>query len=296
MHACEWQHCGWCCRHPLPFRCFPCYLQVHRRVVVSSPAGHRCQQRIRSIQLAWRGRLMRIPCSCWQCVVYTRRCPKPVVLCPWRVARVSPKRFEPCPICVEVNLKNKNLTRFVGTCMALQFQVSSPGDADFGEFDWKKHWYPVAFDEFTNKVPFFCLSICLWSICMYLFMYVGTYYCMHVRIYACQTTTIAGLITGCICMCMCTHVYVCTELAIYLHATGWATGTVVGSCRWHLEGYAGCVPTSPRSAQRRSCQQPGVRVWEWIFFESVLSVCVYLRVCGWTCLRVANRWSLLSPE
>jgi len=35
--------------------------------------------------------------------------------------------------------------------LTFQSQVSSPS-ADFGNFDWKKQWYPVAFDEYTDKV------------------------------------------------------------------------------------------------------------------------------------------------
>jgi len=37
-------------------------------------------------------------------------------------------------------------------------QVSSPS-ADFGDFDWKKQWYPVAFDEYTEKEAPFAFTL-----------------------------------------------------------------------------------------------------------------------------------------
>ena len=40
-------------------------------------------------------------------------------------------------------------------------QLAGIGDESdsFGEFDWKKHWYPVAFHEYTDKTAPFAFTL-----------------------------------------------------------------------------------------------------------------------------------------
>jgi len=62
---------------------------------------------------------------------------------------------KPLQLCTTFQMPRACRTVVLAGSDGIAESVAAPGDANFGEFDWKKHWYPIAFDRFTDKdAPF----------------------------------------------------------------------------------------------------------------------------------------------